>query len=132
MTEKNDTVAKITDHKKQQKLKKKVAMDEYDEHLDKVYVLKKMTDTRGWRRFYDGMIAERKRHEQMILTEEKTRAMVAHQEAIKFINGMLVQLQQPINKLNNYCVGMPLFATEFHTRAQWNSAIGSVELSESR
>lgn len=112
--------------------KKARAKDEYEERLTKVRALKEMTDTKAWLRYYDSLIGARKYHEQAILTEEKTRAMVAHQEAIKFINETIKKIQEPIDELNGYCSAMPLFGSSFHTRAQWNPAIGTVELVEAR
>jgi hypothetical protein len=105
---------------------------EYEDKLRPVLELNTLTSTPGWRRFYDRLVSRRKDHEISILTEEQTRRMVAHQEAIKFIQGLLCEPKQPIEDLNAYCSAMPLFATEFHTRAQWNPGLGTVELRESR
>lgn len=114
------------------KQKKIEATDGYEKVLNNLIELKKMTDTSAWRKTYSQIIAMRKEHARMILIEEKTREMVARQEAIKFIDSLLEAVQKPISDLNEYCVSMPLFAKEFHTRGQWNAAIGTVELSESR
>ena len=112
--------------------KRAKAGQEYDKLLSGVHALNEMADTEAWKRFYCELLAERTRHEQEILTEERTRSMVAHQEAIKLINIIIKKVQKPIEDLNSYCVAMPLFASEFHTRAQWNAALGSIEFSKSR
>jgi hypothetical protein len=112
--------------------KRAKAGQEYDKLLSGVHALNEMADTEAWKRFYNDLIADRTRHEQDILTEEKTRDMVRHQECIKIINGIIKKVQKPIADLNAYCVAMPLFSAEFHTRAQWNAALGTVEFSKSR
>lgn len=128
---KNGSKKKV-DHGQERENKKAKACADYEDKLAKVMSLKDMTDSKAWRWIYDELLNARKLHEQQILTEDKTREMIRHQEAIKMINGMFLKAQQPINELNDYCVSMPLFSSEFHTRAQWNSGNGTVELVESR
>ena len=104
---------------------------EYEIRLSRVIELKELTDTNGWRKFYDWVLQERKRHETMILTEEKTRAIAAHQEAIKFLRSVADRMKQPIADLQDYIAKTPLFIPEHHTRAQWNPSTGTVELTKS-
>ena len=118
--------------KKAQDEKKERAVTDYQGLLNKVLEAKRMTDTVSWRRFYADLLVERKKHEIDILTTEKTRALVAHQEAIKILNGIMFWPQKSIDELNHYCASMPLFVHEFHMRAQFNTSLGSIELSESR
>ena len=101
---------------------------EYDEYVVAVMQLKHMTDTKQWRRYYDMMVTERRWHEVDILTAEKPRVVVSHQEAIKFINAMLTRLKQPVDDLNEFILKMPLFIPDHHTRAAWNPSTGSVDI----
>jgi hypothetical protein len=111
---------------------KRRVVDSYEKLLTQVQDLSAMCETDTWKRYYAELRAMRQEHARQILTEEKTRQMVAHQEAIKIIDAICEYVAQPVSKLQDLCVAMPLFASEYHTRAQWNMQLGRVDLSSAR
>ena len=108
--------------------KRKQAMVDYDSHLEDVTALKAMTDTAAWKRFYAGMKADIARHGEDVLDAEKPRDVVKHQEGVKLLRGLISRVQTPVDELNLYAHSMPLFSPEMKIRAQWNDALGQVEL----
>jgi hypothetical protein len=111
---------------------KQRAIESYEKLLADVQDLSDMCESATWRKYYAELRSLRAEHGRMILIEEKTRAMVAHQEAIKIIDCICDMVSAPVRKLNEMCNAMPLFAGEYHTRAQWNSSIGRVDMSDNR
>lgn len=89
-----------------------------------------MTSTPAWKDYYNKLQQMKKEHSHLILTEEKTREMIRHQEGIKVIDEIIDILRQPVINLNDYCNNMPLFAKQFQYRANFNIALGIVEVSE--
>jgi hypothetical protein len=104
------------------------AKSRFEALLAGVLKLKEMTDTPGWQKVYADLQARIKQHGQDVLNAEKTRDIIAHQEGVKRFREFLADLQAPVGALRNYVSEMPLFASEFHTRAQWSEALGQVEL----
>lgn len=106
------------------------AIDGYEKILQRVREAQEMTSTPAWRQLYDWLRALAEAHGKAILSEEKTRAIIAHQEAIKTIRNLMERPRLVVDELNHYCSSMPLFATQFATRARWNEGLGIIETSE--
>ena len=106
------------------------AQEGYEAALGRVLELKVMTDTEAWRKFYARIQSQIKRHGQDVLNAEKTREIIQHQEGVKILRAILDDVQAPVGELRMYVNEMPLFAKLFHTRAQWNEALGNVELKD--
>lgn len=115
---------------KQQDAEARRVIDGYQKILERVREMQELTTTPAWRTIYDWLRATAVAHERAILTEEKTRAIVAHQEAIKVTRTLMERPRMVVDELNHYCSSMPLFATQFATRARWNEGLGLVETSD--
>ncbi len=87
-----------------------------------------MTDTEAWKELYQKMQNLKIKHSKLILSEDKTREMIRHQEFIKIIDEISDLLKQPIENLNDYCNNMPLFQELFSHHANFNSTLGIVEI----
>jgi len=116
--------------KERQTIKDRQTIDGYDKILTRVREMQKLTTTPAWRAIYDWLRALANAHEKAILTEEKTRAIIAHQEAIKVVHKLMDRVRGVVDELNHYCASMPLFASAFRTRARWNEGLGIVETSD--
>ncbi len=117
--------------KEQKKLaadNKKKAFEDYEERLKEVEDLKAMTDTPAWQKFYAGVMASIEKHAQDILDTEKPRETIRHQEGVKILRGLVFQLKMPVDTLNAFVNNTPLFAPAEVARANFNEALGTVEL----
>lgn len=107
---------------------KKKAFADYEERLKEVEELKAMTDTPAWQKYYAEMMASIEKHAVDILETEKPRETIRHQEGVKILRGQIFKLKQPIDTLNNFVNNTPLFAPADVARANFNEALGTVEL----
>jgi len=104
------------------------ALTEYEKHMDEVNATKVMTDTAAWQKFYRKVMADIETHGQEVLTAEKTRDIVCHQEGVKILKAMVAGVSRPVHELDRFIASMPLFVQSMKIRATWNKALGKVEL----
>jgi hypothetical protein len=102
--------------------------EQYAILLARVKELKAMTDTREWQRLYGSLRAQVKGHAEALLDAEGNRDIIHHQEAAKIIRAFVASVKSPVTELNNYIGSMPLFSANMKTRAEWNDALGIVEM----
>ena len=127
--ESKELEAKIEKERKElEAQKKKQAHADYDERLKIVRQLKQMTDTPAWQIFYIGIQGRIKTHGLLVLDAEKTRDVIQHQEGVKILKGLIQNVRQPVEDLNGFVNNMPLFAPSEVARANFNEALGTVEL----
>ncbi len=113
--------------KREEQEKQKVESD-YDRLLKKIFELQDMTETPAWQNFWKQLQNLRVKHALEIVTEEKTRDMIRHQEAIKLIDSIKQRVAEPIGDLDSFCGAYPLFTPHFLHRATWNDALGTVQI----
>lgn len=101
---------------------------DYDKHLDEVKVLKGMTDTEAWQSLYRHFQTQIVKHRAALEDAEKPRDVVGHQQGIKVIRSIISRIRQPVDDLQHFVNSMPLFRTTMHTTAEWNDALGRVDL----
>ena len=111
--------------KAQQKAK---AVADYQGHLAKVKVLQTMTDTDAWQSFYRSIQERIAKHGREVLDAEKTREIIQHQEGVKILRDLLDRVAAPVRELQHFINAMPLFSQEMRERAEWNAALGRVEI----
>jgi len=119
-------VAKKKDLAKEKE--RKQAKTDYQKHLDAVMELKTMTDTPAWQAYYRMIQNEIKRHGEAVLNAEKSREVIAHQEGVKVLRSLIRRVKAPIDSLDSFIRAMPLFVGDMKMRAEWNAALGKVEL----
>lgn len=107
---------------------KQQALSEYEQHMDAVRNTKAMTDTTAWQQFYRGIQQEIEKHGRMVLVTEQTRTIIRHQEGVKILRALVEKIAEPVHELNRFISNMPLFAPDMGVRAEWNTALGKVEL----
>ena len=110
--------------------RERAALTDYQKAVDDVLRVKAMTDTDAWKTFYVEIQKQIRRHSIDILDAEKPRDVVRHQEGVKILRGLIGSVREPVGKLNGYIASMPLFSAQMRTRAEWNDALGIVELTE--
>jgi hypothetical protein len=108
------------------------AKESYESLMASVMELQALTDMPAWRKLYANVQSKIKMHGSMVLDAEKTRDIIQHQEGVKVLRGFIADVRRPVDDLVNFCNSMPLFGGEFHTRAQWNEALGTVELKSAK
>lgn len=108
---------------------RKQRLSEYERLLKHVTFLSEMCETVAFKKHYRHLLSRKYAHEKLILSAEKTRDILRSQEAIKEIDEILETLSLPVKELNDFCREMPLFAEDFHTRAEWKEEAGIVEFS---
>lgn len=116
------------DRKALESRKKRKAFADYDARLKDVSELKDMTDTPAWQKLYAEMQASIDKHAADILDVEKPRDVVKHQEGVKVLRGLIFQIRAPVDALNSFVNNTPLFAPAEVARANFNEALGTVEL----
>jgi hypothetical protein len=110
--------------------RRNAAMSEYDKKLADVRDLEAMTDTDSWRRIHTEIHAAITEHGVLILDAEG-RDVIRHQEGVKILRNVIDKVKKPIDELNKFITGSgPLFTSEMRHRAEWNSALGKVEMRE--
>lgn len=107
---------------------KKKALSDYEKHLKAVKDLKEMTDTASWREFHSRIQKQLAQHGRDVLDAEKTRDIIRHQEGVKILKEIIAEVCEPVTKLQGYVRDMPLFAKDFKDLAEWNTALGQVEM----
>ncbi len=107
---------------------KKQAFADYHERLAKVEQLKAMTDTPAWQALYGEIQADIAKHREDILDTEKPREMMRHQEGVKILRGLIDRIRVKVEALNTFVNNTPLFAPAEVARANFNEALGTVEL----
>lgn len=107
---------------------KKKAFADYHDRLKKVEDLKAMTDTPAWQALYAEIMADIEKHAKDVLDVEKPREVVRHQEGVKILRGLIHRIRIKVDGLNNFVNNTPLFAPAEVVRANFNEALGTVEL----
>jgi hypothetical protein len=130
MSKKTPEEKQADDQKKVEEERKRKALTDYEKHLEAVMSLKAMTDTPAWQEHYRHMRARIEAHGQEVLNAEKTREVVQHQEGAKILRALIERVKGPVGDLNHYINAMPLFVSSMPIRAEWNGALGTVELRE--
>ena len=64
-----------------------------------------------------------------MLDAEQTRVIIQHQEGVKILRGLLINVAAPVEELKHFINAMPLFSQDMRERADWNAALGRVEVS---
>ena len=108
----------------------KKASSDYGQRLADVKKMKEMTDTDAFQEFYSGLKLKVETHAELILTSEKSREVIAHQEGVKVIRDIMASFSKPVKALNAFVSNMPLFSALFPIRAEWNEALGKIILKE--
>lgn len=108
--------------------KRQAALGDYRKRLERVKETKEMTDTAAWQAFYGRLQNRIEKHGQQVLDAEQTRDVVRHQEGVKIIRSVIEEIEQVVHDLNGYVNAQPLFAPQMKTRADWNAALGKIEL----
>ena len=90
--------------------------------------LKAMTDSAHWAGVHSRIQRQIAIPAEAVLDAEKPREVIAHQEGVKVMRRFLAELQEPVNELQTFINARPLFAPVFPSRAQWNVALGRVEI----
>lgn len=116
------------DRKALEAQKKEKAFADYEARLKDVTELKDMTDTPAWQKLYAEMQVSIDRHAVDVLDAEKPRDVVKHQEGVKILRGLIFQVRGPVDALNSFVNNTPLFAPSEVARANFNEALGTVEL----
>lgn len=127
-TKKSSKTKEAAQEEKIKAAEKKKVKGDYEKRLADVMLLKAMTDTQAWQDFYRQIQSAIAEHGRAVLTAEKTREIIQHQEGVKILRAQLEMLSGPVRALNSFCNDMPLFAQDFKTRAVWNEGQGIVEL----
>lgn len=109
-------------------IKRERAQEDYRRLIENIHHLADMTQKRGWDWMHDQLQNKRKTAEILILSEEKTRDMIRHQETIKVIQGIYSIIKDRVEELNNYPVKFPLFAIDFRSRAKFDEKSGIVTI----
>lgn len=132
MPKSSDEEKKAAENKKReadiQESKRQAALGDYNKRLELVREYKAMTDTNAWQSFYGRLLHRIEKHGEMVLEAEQTRDVVRHQEGVKIIRSVLDEVEQVVKDLNSYVNAQPLFAPQMKTRAEWNAALGKIEL----
>ncbi len=118
----------VEEAKKREEQEKHKVESDYDRLLKRVFELQDMTNTPAWQLFWKRLQNLRHQHALEIITEEKTRDMIRHQEAIKLIDSIKKQVVEPTGDLDSFCGAYPLFTPHFRHRATWNDALGTVQI----
>ena len=118
--EQEDQVRREADQEKKAKL-------DYRSLLADVEALSQMTDTQAWKKFWAALGAMKTTSASEVLLAEQTREIIRFQEGVKLVNVIMDRVEAPVKALTHFCNSMPLFASEFKTRAAWNAALGQVE-----
>jgi hypothetical protein len=87
-----------------------------------------MTDTAAWQDFYRHIQAEITKHGVEILDAEKTREIVQHQEGVKVLKALVSVVRKPVDDLTHLINSMTLFRPVIHTAAEFNTALGRIDL----
>lgn len=127
-----EAAAAERERKEQEEVRERQAKTDYEKHLDAVKALKEMTDTQAWQDLYRHMQTEIVRHRAALEDAEKARDVVQHQEGIKIIRSVISHARKAVDDLNHFVASMPLFAKTMHTTAEWNDALGRVDLKAAR
>ncbi len=115
----------VADQEAQKRLQEKT---DYERLLEKVLEVKTMTDTPAWQSFYRGTQRRIEAHGLAVLNAEKNREVIQHQEGVKILRTLIEEVAAPVRDLQEFINRTPLFAKDAHTLAEFNVALGKVEL----
>ncbi len=104
---------------------------DYADLLREVRDMKELTDTKAWQRLHRNIRAKISAHADAVLDAEKPREVVQHQEGVKILREVLAYPKAPVDLLTEFIKATPLFARMMPVRAEWNEALGKIELIES-
>ena len=93
---------------------------EFQRAYAEVQRLKDMTDTLFWGTVSRQMQLRRLEHAEAILVDEQTRKMVQHQEAIKAIDAIRVDICEPLTELNRMRNEVPLLIEDVDLWPMWD------------
>ena len=113
---------------KEEERQRKQKLDNYGDLLKKVVDLKELTNNSIFKEFWRKCKRDIETAKNSLLLADKPRDIAHDQEAVKVINSIMEFFGEPVKDLNEFMQATPLFAKEFHTRAQWNAESGDVEL----
>ncbi len=110
--------------------RKKSAEVDYEKKLADVRDLEDMTSTDSWRRFYTELQSSMNQH-RISLEDAEGKDVIRHQEGLKILRSVIEKVKKPVDDLNSFIVNTgPLFSTNMKYRAEWNTALGKVEMRE--
>lgn len=110
--------------------RKKSAEVDYEKKLADVRDLEEMTDTDSWRRIHTELQSSMNQHRKS-LEDAEGKDVIRHQEGLKILRAVIEKVKKPVDDLNNFVVNTgPLFSGNMKYRAEWNTALGKVELRE--
>jgi len=113
---------------REEEKQRKQKLDNYDALLKKVVDLKELTNNSIFKDLWRKCKRDIENAKNSLLLADKPRDIAHDQEAVKVINSILEFFGEPVKDLNEFMQSTPLFAKDFHTRAQWHPESGDVEL----
>ena len=107
--------------------RKQRAVADYQSQVVGIRDLAAMTASVNWSRVYRALQESQREHRDALVTCEG-KDVKGHQEAIKAITTLVDEVKRPVDDLTAYINAMPLFAAHMRERAEWNEALGRVEI----
>jgi hypothetical protein len=101
---------------------------EYVELLRKLMDAKAATDTEFFRRLFKQQRNRLVDIGSELLEVDKATDIHRLQAEAKYIKRLLEQYRQTVDDVNNYIASSPLFSGQMTIRAEWNSALGKIEI----
>ena len=110
-------------------VKEKNAVSDYRRLMGEVVLLKTISDTLAWRKLYSWIRREIANHSALLLTAEKTREIIQHQEGVKILEALIHEIRRPVTALHDFQKKMPLFdAKEGASDVQFDDVTGAVTI----
>jgi len=122
----------VTDEKRSTEIKEQMAklgdLNDYEEYLQPVLDLQETTRKTTFRELWKRLNEMESNAEEALITEDKSRPMIRHQETIRIIRDLRSTLAEPVRELNAFARDHPLLAADLRTLAEWRNETGTVEI----
>ena len=122
---------KDTDEKKTAPAKKELPKKQAGQWQDLVTKLKgaaAMTTTTGWQDMYTNLVGMRDMAKSALLSDEKMPEVIAHQTAIRVIEGVIESLTEPYRVMKDLKMTEPLFHQQALPKVVFNYDTGLLKV----
>lgn len=104
--------------------KKKKAQTDYEKLVQEVKELAEVSATPGFRRIWKGLERDIDDHARALLTVEKTREIIRHQEGAALFTGLRAVISRPVREIQELQTRFPMFAGLHSLEVDWDEDKG--------